>query len=204
MNIQSAIRKLELNESTVSTVLGSMVLLIVAVLMYGYFSNRQTSVQPTAETAPTPIPGQIQTGETSSAMVSRYTVAQGDYLWKIAKDHYGTGYAWPQLAKVNNLTPPYILSPGQEINLPRVEDLDLPAFVADQITQDQPQVSPDTSTTQSPATPSQYTTAQGDNLWKIAQDHYGDGYAWTRIWQANRDIISDPNLLLVGQQLTLP
>ncbi len=49
-----------------------------------------------------------------------------------------------------------------------------------------------------------YTVQPGDTLWGIAAAHYGDGVQWQRIYEANRDIVSDPALILVGQQLTLP
>ena len=49
-----------------------------------------------------------------------------------------------------------------------------------------------------------YTVQPGDTLWGIAAAHYGDGVQWQRIYEANRGIVSDPALILVGQQLTLP
>jgi LysM repeat protein len=49
-----------------------------------------------------------------------------------------------------------------------------------------------------------YTVQPGDTLTSIAQRFYGDPLKWHRIYQANADRISDPNLIYVGQQLTIP
>lgn len=46
--------------------------------------------------------------------------------------------------------------------------------------------------------------ASGDTLSKIAQDVYGDGTLWKRIFDANRDILSDPNRIWPGQVLRIP
>ncbi|MGI4884887.1 MAG: LysM peptidoglycan-binding domain-containing protein [Janthinobacterium lividum] len=50
-----------------------------------------------------------------------------------------------------------------------------------------------------------YTVVSGDSLSKIAKNHYGDGTKWQEIYEANKDLIgNDPNLIEVGQVLTLP
>lgn len=49
-----------------------------------------------------------------------------------------------------------------------------------------------------------YVVVQGDSLWKIAKRHYGDGESWRRIYEANRDLIKDPDLIHPGQQLRIP
>jgi len=45
---------------------------------------------------------------------------------------------------------------------------------------------------------------RGDNLWSIAQAHYGDGVHHTLIYGANKEQIRDPNLIYPGQVLSLP
>ncbi|MFC6840394.1 LysM peptidoglycan-binding domain-containing protein [Xanthomonas theicola] len=49
-----------------------------------------------------------------------------------------------------------------------------------------------------------YVVKQGDSLSKIAKLHYGDGNAWVRIFEANRDVLDDPDKLYPGQTLKLP
>ena len=45
---------------------------------------------------------------------------------------------------------------------------------------------------------------QGDNLWNIARAHYGEGWRFTTIFEANKDQIRDPNLIYPGQTFSLP
>jgi nucleoid-associated protein YgaU len=49
-----------------------------------------------------------------------------------------------------------------------------------------------------------YTVKAGDTLSKIAQHFYNDAKEYDRIFQANRDKLSDPNRIQVGQQLVIP
>ena len=50
-----------------------------------------------------------------------------------------------------------------------------------------------------------YTVVSGDSLSKIATHHYGDSSKWHQIYEANKALIgSNPNLIEVGQVLTLP
>lgn len=49
-----------------------------------------------------------------------------------------------------------------------------------------------------------YTVQKGDSLWKIAKHFYGSGNAWTRIHEANKDQIHDPDLIQPGWNLRIP
>ncbi len=49
-----------------------------------------------------------------------------------------------------------------------------------------------------------YTVKSGDSLSKIAKHFYGDGSKWNRIFEANRDKISNPDLIHPGQEFTIP
>ena len=55
-----------------------------------------------------------------------------------------------------------------------------------------------------PAGAASYTVQKGDSLWKIAQKHLGSGARWGEIYAANRDIVSDPSLIYIGQVLDIP
>ena len=62
------------------------------------------------------------------------------------------------------------------------------------------------NTTNSPA-PTQnitYKVEDGDCLWNIAKAAYGDGSKWQVIYNANKDKITNPNLIYTGQVLTIP
>lgn len=45
---------------------------------------------------------------------------------------------------------------------------------------------------------------RGDNLWNIARAHYGEGWRYTVIFDANKNQIRDPNLIYPGQVFSLP
>ncbi|MBO5552116.1 MAG: LysM peptidoglycan-binding domain-containing protein [Lachnospiraceae bacterium] len=49
-----------------------------------------------------------------------------------------------------------------------------------------------------------YEVVKGDCLWKIAEKHLGDGSRWGEIYELNSNIISNPSLIYIGQQLVLP
>ena len=49
-----------------------------------------------------------------------------------------------------------------------------------------------------------YTVNKGDTLSKIAREFYGSANRWHEIYDANRDQISNPDLIQPGQVLKIP
>ena len=49
-----------------------------------------------------------------------------------------------------------------------------------------------------------YTVKAGDSLSKIAKHEYGDAAQWHKIYEANRDVIKNPDLIQPGWTLKLP
>ena len=49
-----------------------------------------------------------------------------------------------------------------------------------------------------------YTVQPGDCLYRIARKLYGTGEEWSRLYEANRNIIRDPAWIYVGQVLKVP
>ena len=49
-----------------------------------------------------------------------------------------------------------------------------------------------------------YTVQPGDTLWKISEEHYGNGAKYMKIFEANRDLLDDPNRIFPGQELVIP
>jgi nucleoid-associated protein YgaU len=67
-----------------------------------------------------------------------------------------------------------------------------------------------TPTPASPPTPTAtpaprtHTVAKGDTLSRIAKQVYGDANQWKRIFEANRDVLKDPDRIFPGQVLKIP
>lgn len=49
-----------------------------------------------------------------------------------------------------------------------------------------------------------HEVTKGETLWKIAEQYYGDGNLYSKIFEANRDILKDPNRISIGQKLRIP
>lgn len=49
-----------------------------------------------------------------------------------------------------------------------------------------------------------YTIEKGDTLSKIAKEHLGSANAWKQIFEANRDVLDDPDRIFPGQVIKLP
>ena len=62
----------------------------------------------------------------------------------------------------------------------------------------------DTGTGSATANVRTYTVVSGDTLSKISKQFYNDANQWQRIFDANRDILSNPDRILPGQHLRIP
>ena len=49
-----------------------------------------------------------------------------------------------------------------------------------------------------------YVVQKGDTLQKISDKVYGTTKKWKKIFDANRDILEDPNKIKPGQKLVIP
>ena len=49
-----------------------------------------------------------------------------------------------------------------------------------------------------------YTVVKGDHLRKIAKKLLGEEMLWKKIYEANKDIIANPDLIYRGQTLVIP
>ena len=162
-------------------------------------SPRPPAATPTGDERPTPPPDAalpVQTESKGQAGGQRahslVEVARGDTLWSIAEKHLGSGEQWRRIADLNQGRPmpdghrfihASSLQPGWQLLVPT----DDPSHTGDQRDRaEQVVVSPD------------------DTLWDIAEDAYGDGTDWPRIYQANTDQIDDPDLIHPGQTLEVP
>ncbi len=52
--------------------------------------------------------------------------------------------------------------------------------------------------------PNVVTVQEGFTLWAIAEDRFGSGVEYVRVYEANRDLIRDPDLIYPGQVFAIP
>lgn len=162
--------------------LGLLVVLVIGILVFNFFSDRAKKVSKEGEVAPSA--ATTIEGEVISSLPTSHTVADGENLWSISEKYYTSGYNWIDVAKENNLANPDVIFAGQVLRIPKAEPI-LPAGAAP--------IS---------ITGNTYNVVQGDNLWEIAVRAYGDGYQWLKITQAND--LANPDLIHAGNVLTLP
>ena len=114
-----------------------------------------------------------------------YTVAAGDTLWKIAEKFYGSGEMWTKIYADNKLviSNPNVIYAGQVLTIQPTAESEKKTEVAEE---------------------NSYTVEAGDSLWKIAKKLYGNSRYWRKIYQANSDIVEEPERIYAGQILCIP
>jgi len=125
------------------------------------------------------------------AKAKRYTVKQGDNLWRIAEDMYGSGYNFTDIIQANKIANPDLILAGQIVLLPVVAAK----------TPTKGEIAK-ASTEKVTFKGDKYTVKTGDYLWKIALESYGDGYAWSRIAITNN--LNNPDLIFPDTKLSIP
>jgi nucleoid-associated protein YgaU len=140
--------------------------------------SERSSAMSSAESSLASIQSLIDQGRNKAKLPnSMYEVQRGDYLWKIAKkaDVYGDAYAWTRLYNANKA----------QIKDP---NLIFPKQVF---------------TVARTVEYNQYLVTKGDNLFKIAQQN-GGAFTWMQLYQANQSLLTDANVIMPYQVLTLP
>jgi nucleoid-associated protein YgaU len=186
--LKNFLKKIKLNESTISVILGVVVVLVIGALIFNYF--RSVGKKEVGENQPTQTIGEVKLIEEEGGLMPEglpmtYKVQVGDNLWKIAEKYYSSGYNWVDIAKENNLVNANRLLVDQELVLPKVAVRKPVEKVVGQ-----------------PITGNEYTVVKGDNLWNIAVRAYQDGYQWVEI--AHENNLANPNLIHPGNVLTIP
>lgn len=194
MDIKRILKFLKINESTISMILGALVIIIAVFLIVNQFkkTGREEKVQ-APETTTTQQTTVTEEGEVPEKIPSTHTVQAGENLWKIAEKYYGSGYNWIDIAKENKLKEPNKIEAGQVLSLPKV-----PARTKT-VTTIQEKTASKFGT---PIKENTYTVKRGDHLWGIAVRAYGDGYQWVKIARANK--LANPNLIHAGNVLQIP
>ena len=110
----------------------------------------------------------------------QYTVVDNDYLWKIAKkdEIYGDAFQWIRIYSVNKdqIKDPDLIYSDQVFNIARGVGMN------------------------------EHLVVKGEYLSKIAglSKMFNDPTKWTKLYESNKDLIDDPNLIVPHQVLTIP
>lgn len=118
--------------------------------------------------------------------VDRYMVQIGDNLWSIGEQ---LGINYLDIAKMNNIQPPYVIYPGQVLHLSKTATVE---EVKEEIKESKEKADTQLNI---------YEVKKGDSLWAIAERELGNGFYYTKIQEANdlKSIVIYP-----GQKLIIP
>lgn len=130
-------------------------------------------------------------------VIRQHTVRRGETYESIARQYFGSAGSAAVIARANPLKDPRRLKAGDVIDVP-VDPDNIQGMVvrADGTPAEAPP----------PRTPPtvEYLVKPGDSLSRIAQSYYGSTRHADFIFRSNRDVLSSPDRLRVGQTLKLP
>lgn len=191
------LKRLKLHESTISMILGALVVVVVAILAYNFFTKGETPPQPEKVSEEGYVLELVEEKEgviIPQGLPVEHTVSPGEHLWGISERYYGNGYNWPDIASFNTLSNPGVILVDQKLTIPRVQlRVVREAEIIGTKTSLATAISGDA-----------YSVVKGDTLWDIAVRAYQDGYRWPEIYRENSGLIKDPDIIEVGMNLTLP
>lgn len=195
--LKSLLKTLKINENLISTVMGGVVVIVMAAMIFNYFKTFNKNGQITDESAVNLSEEEILSKE----LPTTYKVVKGDDLWHISERFYNSGYNYVDIAKANKLANASLIETDQELVIPKVEAKKATVVKAET----KKTIETKTQTAKISIEGGKYTTVKGDHLWSIAVRAYGDGYKWTAVYKANKAKIgNNPSRLFTGIELALP
>jgi nucleoid-associated protein YgaU len=149
---------------------------------------------------PEPVASDAQAGVIAPTFTED-VIRSGDTFATIAQRHYGDSGKADVIARANPLMSAANLREGRVVRVPRdpsnVQGLPVVKTAAGE-------VKPAPVQESKPVATQEYTVQKGDSLAKIARRVYGEERMADMIFQANRDVLTDPAKIRVGQKLKIP
>ncbi len=190
--IQKLQKELNINQSYLSVLLGILIVLVVGVLVFNYVKRNEGNLGPAQQTVSENKNADVK----PENLPGKYTVKDGDTLFKIAQAYYNDGYKYPELVKANKIADENVIAVGQVIDIPKLE------VASDTQTALGTGGSTNETIWGDKITGDTYTVVEGDWLSKIAGRAYGDIYAFDKIAKANN--ITDVDNIEPGTVLKIP
>ena len=121
MNLKDILKSFKLNESTISMLLGAVVVAVVGILLVNYVREKGTQPQILPDAGRTELTQSDETLQDKILVNQTYVVSEGDSLWSIAERAYGSGEAWKVIADANNIKSSRYIRAGQELTIPQTD-----------------------------------------------------------------------------------
>jgi len=182
--IKQLIEWIEANDRTVSTLMGALVVLVVCIAGYEVVLGNKLRLP-----SSTGVEYQLAPDDADTGVVT-HTVLAGEGLSSIAVEYYGNKDLWTEIARANNIANPNLIEVGQELIIPKVNGTTITP-----------------SPTQSPSQSGEqriHVVRRGDYLSKLAIQYYGNKDRWVDIYNANKGVVKNPEILVEGTRLVIP
>lgn len=159
--------------------------------------------EPTPAPAPEPKPATRKVAKVIKPEFREYTVQSGDISWeRIAarKEVYGDRRLWKAVAQANPLTTSDRLRPGVKLKI-AVDPENIQEGKTVWVDEPVAPARPGSAPAKAEIT---YEIKGDDTLWSIARQFYGSGAKWRAIYDANRDVIRNPDRPPTGATIRIP
>jgi LysM repeat protein len=138
----------------------------------------------------------------NAGRATTYKIEKGDMLGTIAHKH---GVSVKAIETANPGIDSTRLKIGAVINIPAPSSTPVRASSTGTIAASRPAATRPIASGSGPAKPgSSYIVKKGDTLSTIARTAYGDTGSWKKIFDANKSVIPDPNVVAVGTEIKIP
>ncbi|OIN90751.1 hypothetical protein AUJ42_02725 [Candidatus Collierbacteria bacterium CG1_02_44_10] len=206
--IKNILKFFKMNENAISTLMGVVVIVVIAGLIFNYFKTANLKTwQGILLNEQQPATTEKKDESINDKFLTTYKVVKGDDLWHISEKYYKSGYNYVDIMKENKIFGKGVIVAGMELKIPKVEAKKITVVETKKeiaISDKGDVIKSEVNTAGKPIEAGEYTTQKGDSYWKLAVRTYGDGFKWTKIYWANRKVFANPDLIFAGVKISIP